>query len=999
MTYQAWVKVGSFEWTFTEDPDGGGAADDITVLMGLTFGWAMPGPLWPRQPDPMAASFNVNVPDFVDWGGGAAEGDSVAIEVKADVDDDFVIARFYGDVTDYHAIPRSDSAGVTLSVVAVDYMVRLKEEYRPAYVVIDDGTPTTDEELVDFMWADGDLTGLGEHGSGVTFSPPPRTLSDTYLVPGLPIQTPVADLVAQVLDGATDDGVVGIYRHILSPIVVPETDPDHHGLRVDGVVVGSITGAFYTLDMVYADPDALPVIWRLPAGAVGMDELDWSNVKGRTLGYVTTQGFGGDPANSTVSYVAGSPSITGANLPVLIQDEVNAQSVGDWYAARAGFDAWQVDKIVVPVTRFLANGGDLANDVVVLFPDWTLEPDDPYRSVCYSTGIHISDVDATRTPDGEDFIEGILVGAQCTIGQGGLVLEAALRRTPIVETEPPDPPSASRTITIPSGTVGSMLTRFPVRLDLHDITEDDWWDAVTSDGGNLRITDDTATDVPIDITYIDTATKQGELFFLGLLNDAADNVFTLTAVPGATAVPVTDANGRNGTWGDYEAVVIPSSVDGLIDRTDGAALTVVGTPDIGPSGLTIDALNEGFAAAAVSKLTAWSCGAHTRVSSSITANRTMLAYTGDSAYKAEVLADSPLWADLLEQTSGTSLNGDYSGNGRGGTIDAGVTFSTAPAGAAAFTKAWQLNAFEGGEVTAGSWMAPGSPAHTAEIWCYLTSYDPDGSVLLARSDVASGNNKSAKVWAIQVTGTGAVTGRTFSDTGATGTSIAPASAAGAVPLNTVCHVATTWDGTTVRFYVNGTQVASGALNGNYVPFGNNGKPITVGKSHNASGISNIYTVNGKIWGAGFYGTTLSGTRLTAHYNTGLAAAREALGVHDAATDKVGAWNSSDGWLDGATFASGDVGTLFRDNLVHDGTTDRKVYRNGALTGTDTGAATRPTGAGDTLLLGAESINAAEPWRGDLDFIYLRNGALTADWIAAEDSSWRSPSGFYTITIP
>lgn len=248
-------------------------------------------------------------------------------------------------------------------------------------------------------------------------------------------------------------------------------------------------------------------------------------------------------------------------------------------------------------------------------------------------------------------------------------------------------------------------------------------------------------------------------------------------------------------------------------------------------------------------------------------------------YTADVLADQPLWADLLAQTSGTSLDGDYSGFGHSGSIDPGVTFSTAPVSAQGFSKAWSLNAYEGGGLVGASWMAPSGPTpaalagFTAEIWVELVSWPANVSgnrqyILMARSDVNGANLISNKAWSIQVLPSGAVSGRLWSSLGNTQTFT---SAAAAIPLNTPCHVILSHDGTTVRCRVNKVQVASVSLLGPPVTFAQNTQPLTLGKD-STNGAAGGWNFNGKMWAPAYYGYDLSAARADVHYDTGMAIA-------------------------------------------------------------------------------------------------------------------------------
>lgn len=415
--YQVYLRLAGHEWTFTEPVDDEPLADGLTVLAGLSFAWSMPGPLWPLQPDPMTADFVLNVPDFVEASlARSAEVDTVAIEVKADYAGD-VIASFYGDVTDYKATTRDGRPGVFVSVVAVDPTVRLRER-APTWVLVDDFTDTDMLELLTRMWADAS-TGLGQTGATVPALPAlvlPAVLDDSSLKYGEPQS--VAELLDQLLIQSFDsfNG-----RLILSPNVMPDGyfDPDTAAWSTAG-------GAFYNLDAITTRSGGLLRIHELDASEVRRDDIAWSNVKGRTIGQVIATGYGGDSNAYTASTVPGASSTTVEAVAVTFRDASDAQRISDGYAATGRFDPWQVDKLTIPVSR-------AAVDVPVgLFPDWKALPDDwEGRAGCYWSGLRVNGVDTTRTPDGQSYIEGILVGMRCTVSGRALVLEASLRRQDI----------------------------------------------------------------------------------------------------------------------------------------------------------------------------------------------------------------------------------------------------------------------------------------------------------------------------------------------------------------------------------------------------------------------------------------------------------------------------------------------------------------------------------------------------------------------------------------
>ncbi len=85
--------------------------------------------------------------------------------------------------------------------------------------------------------------------------------------------------------------------------------------------------------------------------------------------------------------------------------------------------------------------------------------------------------------------------------------------------------------------------------------------------------------------------------------------------------------------------------------------------------------------------------------------------------------------------------------------------------------------------------------------------------------------------------------------------------AGAIVVGQTYHVVGTYDGTTQRLYVNGSQVASAALSGAITT---NGNPVTIGSW---GGGSEFF--NGTIDEAAVYTTALSAARVSAHRQAGM----------------------------------------------------------------------------------------------------------------------------------
>lgn len=118
------------------------------------------------------------------------------------------------------------------------------------------------------------------------------------------------------------------------------------------------------------------------------------------------------------------------------------------------------------------------------------------------------------------------------------------------------------TVNVPSGTVGSDLTAFPLMIDLSDMPAS-FWTNVQDDGGNVRAYDaDGTTLIPHDLTHINTVQQTGRLYAKKtLLAASASAIKVATVASPATKLLDADPNGRNAVWEDYESVIVFPSTD------------------------------------------------------------------------------------------------------------------------------------------------------------------------------------------------------------------------------------------------------------------------------------------------------------------------------------------------------------------------------------------------------------------------------------------------------
>lgn len=222
-------------------------------------------------------------------------------------------------------------------------------------------------------------------------------------------------------------------------------------------------------------------------------------------------------------------------------------------------------------------------------------------------------------------------------------------------------------------------------------------------------------------------------------------------------------------------------------------------------------------------------------------------------YLSEVLADSPYFYWRLGESSGTSAT-DTSGNARAGTYAGGVTL-----GAASLLTSDPSNtaaSFDGVNDYINSTVNNDPTSFTAECWFKSSTPTPGGAYLLHRWSTLS----SLRAWYLAISGSG------FPVIGVKNAANADDSAqSSAANLNNgvAHHIVGTYDGTTIRLYVDGTQVATKALAG---PIKTTGMPFQAAAQ---DGTSSQY--QGVLDEVAYYTTALSAGRILAHYNAGVSA--------------------------------------------------------------------------------------------------------------------------------
>ena len=214
-----------------------------------------------------------------------------------------------------------------------------------------------------------------------------------------------------------------------------------------------------------------------------------------------------------------------------------------------------------------------------------------------------------------------------------------------------------------------------------------------------------------------------------------------------------------------------------------------------------------------------------------------------TTYESTVLADQPVGYWRLGETSGTTLT---AATGPNGTYGSGATLGSSSLVGDTDTAAsldGTANAYA--QVAYSATINP-SPQWTMEAWARPT-IAKFAAVVSTVDSVSTWNgariaeDNSSKKWNAYVSG--------YTLTGA------------AYTLNSWSHLVLTYDGTTLRLYVNGTLANSATL----AVTQNSAQPLGIGAEWTTGW---QYNFQGGIDEVAIYNTALSPTRIQAHYNTG-----------------------------------------------------------------------------------------------------------------------------------
>jgi hypothetical protein len=219
------------------------------------------------------------------------------------------------------------------------------------------------------------------------------------------------------------------------------------------------------------------------------------------------------------------------------------------------------------------------------------------------------------------------------------------------------------------------------------------------------------------------------------------------------------------------------------------------------------------------------------------------------SYVSEVLADSPLAYWRLGEASGTTA-ADASGNGRDGTyLNTPTLGATSLLGTGTDTSmSIASNTGQVMSVTSAAWMDVSSLTIECLVKFSSATDSGNGDAIVSRYNSPNFN------WLIWRNTSGQLALQIRNTSG----TVYNISATTTVTVGAIYHVVGTFDGSTCKLYVNGTQAASAAVTGT-VQTG--GGALDVGRYSGSA----VTTPGAQIDEVAIYNTALSNTRIEAHY--------------------------------------------------------------------------------------------------------------------------------------
>lgn len=540
------------------------------------------------------------------------------------------------------------------------------------------------------------------------------------------------------------------------------------------------------------------------------------------------------------------------------------------------------------------------------------------------------------------------------------------------------------TVTVPSGTVASDLSGFPVIIHLADMPAE-FWVGVDASGDNIRAyAADGVTLVPHDVAHIDTVLKVGTMAVRRDVAAASATVFKIGLLAsGTAALAATDPNGRNAVWAGYEvAVIFPSS----INRVDGSAPSVAGAPYEykwkETKAVTLTA-NQGIAFDGTTYY-AVSTNALRRYNSTGTLLTTnadpvgnMVTATGDATLNhcgAPAIVDGQLWVPVEKYPSGPYVS-QYIARFNLTTLalESWTKLTGANREASGFHYDAALGRLYVSDYTNGAsipYYNKDTGTYLGELTLTSTLSSIEGITEVGGKYYVAKSLSSPGIYEIEKSGT--VNGLVLLDT-YNGTHEGVFTYGG--------ELLTTKSGSDLRHWGLVEDLQGWARI--------HGDPIGYRRSK-----STIYTM-AVSWLATptLRQSSVMGVRAVA------SATDRHSGLRRTSGTQIGWWNTTNGWLHCSPTVVPVIYETYRCVFAQNDTAARKLTVNGTSKGTAASSSPRPLDAGDQRYEIAGAVQfSTENGYGYFQYAWVRHAYMSDDWIEADHKNFADPASFYTITL-
>ena len=551
-------------------------------------------------------------------------------------------------------------------------------------------------------------------------------------------------------------------------------------------------------------------------------------------------------------------------------------------------------------------------------------------------------------------------------------------------------------ITVSSGTVGSDLTDFPMIIDLRDMPAS-FWDNVRFDGGDIRCRDAIGNDLPTDVIYFNLDAQEGYVAVKQTLTAASDTtVYLHYGDYTLTRLAPTDPNARNAVWSDYEVVFFLG--DSLEDRA-GTVVSIVNSGEsnnLEPTdlhtftqdphqGLTFDHEERVWYVTDTNALYKFSEDFTTLLASNLDpAGDTGIVgadHCSDLCVRGEYLylsvndfeaSGSPVTIEHLCRFNKSDLTFDKSAD----------IFSTL-----ADVSGWGYDQSTG-LLISSTWPDMG----TIYFW-NPESLEFDHTLTITNISPTDNRIQGIEYWQNAYWLSSDKFDEVFrcgldgvlQSSGLFGDEVSSGNFEG------ICA------------YDNSMVVLRDPSVGNssarqYAPLAND---LAVGGGCLYRDIETDYREVGGLssfttWtvGVSFRMNTNKQQALLTYRDASSGTTNDRMTVAVDDGDKMAVWDNLNSWLY-CTPNEDPLLTWHRSNVVYVGTTERRLYYDGAQCGVDTTITARDSQF-DMIGIGTDDESRAEAADSDIAFVYLRGEDLGSDWIAAEYLNINNSTGFYTV---